>query len=103
MRRGELAADDGREVVADVVAAPAHPTGQLADRHDEAGLLGDLAGNRLLVRLARLDPPAGQRPQAATGFVAALDQQQPAVGAGDDRARRSGSARRSVTVTTPSQ
>ncbi len=43
-------------------------------------------GRRRDLGLARLDPPAGQRPQSAARLVAPLDQQQAAVVALDDRA-----------------
>ena len=58
----------------------------VADDDGQAGLLGDLAGRGRGRGLARLDPPAGQRPPAGLGRVRPADQEQAAGGVGDDAA-----------------
>jgi citrate lyase subunit beta/citryl-CoA lyase len=75
-------AGHGRGVVADVELAPrarraAHRADQPAGGDDQARFLTDLPDQRVRVRFARLDAPAGYRPQPLARLVAALDEQQP--------------------------
>ena len=78
--RAQRAADDRAPVVGDQVGPAAHRADQRAGLDDQPGLLGHLPHHGFDVRLARLDPAAGNRPQPASGIVAAADQQQPVVG-----------------------
>src|SRR5690606_2839575 len=89
--RREAAADGGGEVVVDLVHAAArrravHGPGERAHGDDQAGLLAYLADDRLGVRLARLDPAAGQRPPARVGRAAPPYQEEAARVVQHDRA-----------------
>ena len=80
--RPERAPRDRGRVIPDVEdvatgGGSPHAPEQRSRLHRQAGFLPHLPHQRLGVRLARLDPPAGQRPQAGAGLVPALDEQQP--------------------------
>ncbi len=104
---GELTAGDGRGVVIDVEdrsvrPGPRHRADQLSRCDRQSRLLTDLAGHRLLVRLARFNPPTGQRPQPGAGRMAASDQQEPASGVLDHRAdARNSSTRHAASIAGP--
>ena len=86
-----------------VVVDALGPAEQRAADALEAGLLAELADDRLGQRLAGLDPPAGHRPLALRRAAAPADEEQPVVvdddGAdADDRARAVTTAARCTTM-----
>ena len=60
-----------------VLAWSPHPAEQRSRLHRQAGFLPHFPHQRLGVRLAGLDPPAGHRPQPGARLMPALDEQQP--------------------------
>ena len=88
----QRAADDAREVVEDheveVIADPLDDAGERTDLDDEAGLLADLAGDRLRERLRAVEAAAGHAPQPHARGPAPLDEQDAAVGVEHDRRDR---------------
>jgi hypothetical protein len=63
---------------------PPHRTEQRPDLDHQSGLFPHLTAYRVGVRLAGLNPAAGDRPPAAARFGRPADQQQPAAGVVDD-------------------
>ena len=66
-----------------VVVEALDPADERAAHALEAGLLADLAHDRLGEQLARLDPSARHRPLPRGGSVTPADQQEPTVEDGD--------------------
>ena len=81
--------DHGGRVIPDVDDAaaqprPLHAAEQPSGLYHEARFLLHLPDQRFRIRLAWLDPPAGQRPQPRPRLMPALDQQQPSLSVLDD-------------------
>ena len=85
-RRGQRAAGHRAGEVGDVVPPDGDSTGQPVDGDHQTGLLEHLTHDRIVFRLARLDPAARQRPEAAARLVCPANEQYPALIVPDDGA-----------------